>query len=126
MSPEQAMGERGLDERSDFYSLGAVAYYLLTRQPPFEREGGIALLIAHARDPVVPPSRVRPGIARDLEGVVERCLANDPAERFQDAKSLERALGECSCAGDWNQDRARQWWRDADPVQTTAPVTFSA
>ena len=98
MSPEQAKGGRELDERSDIYSLGAVAYYLLTGRPPFEGEGGIAVLIAHARDPVEPPSRVRPGIPEDLERVVLRCLAKDPAERFPDAESLEQALADCACA----------------------------
>ena len=93
MSPEQATGGRELDERSDIYSLGAVAYYLLTGRPPFEGEDGIAVMIAHARDPVVPPSRVRAGIPEDLERVVLRCLAKDPAERYPDAASLERALG---------------------------------
>ena len=108
------MGGRELDERSDIYSLGAVAYYLLTGRPPFDGEGGIAVMIAHARDPVVPPSRVRAGIPEDLERVVLRCLAKDPAERFPDAESLERALGACACAGDWDQDRAARWWQDAD------------
>src|SRR5205823_14248728 len=67
MSPEQATGGRELDERSDIYSLGAVAYYLLTGRPPFDEGGGIGVLIAHARDPVVPPSLVRGGIPEDLE-----------------------------------------------------------
>ena len=49
-------------------------------------------MIAHARDPVAPPSRVRPDIPEDLERVVLRCLAKDPTERFPDAASLERAL----------------------------------
>jgi serine/threonine-protein kinase len=114
MSPEQARGGRSLDERSDIYSLGAVAYYLLTGRPPFEGEGGIAVMIAHARDPVVPPSQLRPGIPDDLELVVLRCLAKDPADRFPDAERLERSLGECDCAGDWDLDRAARWWREFD------------
>jgi tRNA A-37 threonylcarbamoyl transferase component Bud32 len=119
MSPEQARGAREVDERSDIYSLGAVAYYLLTGRPPFDGEDSIAVLIAHARDPVVPPSRVRPGIPEDLERVVLRCLAKDAAERFPDAESLERALGLCACAGDWDQERAVRWWRDADRLPST-------
>jgi serine/threonine-protein kinase len=110
MSPEQATGGRELDERSDIYSLGAVAYYLLTGRPPFDEGGAIRILIAHARDPVVPPSRVLAGIPADLERVVLRCLAKNPGERFEDAEGLERALGECACDEDWDQDRAARWW----------------
>ena len=55
MSPEQATGRRELDRRSDIYSLGAVAYYLLTGRPPFDGENALGLLIAHARDPVALP-----------------------------------------------------------------------
>ena len=112
MSPEQATRSQELDERSDIYSLGAVAYYLLSGRPPFEGKDGIAVMIAHARDPVVAPSQVRPGIPEDLERVVLRCLAKDADERFADAESLERALGECACTADWDQDRAARWWRD--------------
>jgi serine/threonine-protein kinase len=112
MSPEQAEGSRKLDERSDIYSLGAVAYYLLTGRPPFQADGKTAVLIAHARDPVEPPSRVRPGIPEDLERVVLRCLAKPPRKRFPDAEAMEQALGACACAGDWDQGRATQWWQD--------------
>jgi serine/threonine protein kinase len=70
MSPEQAAGDRELDQRSDLYSLGAVAYHLLTGRPPFNGVGGLAVLVAHARDPVVPPSLIRPGIPEDLEHVL--------------------------------------------------------
>jgi serine/threonine-protein kinase len=112
MSPEQAMNSRELDERSDIYSLGAVAYYLLAGRPPFEGETGIAVLIAHARDPVVPPSKTRPGLPKDLERVVLTCLAKDPAERFPDAGCLERALAACGSARNWDQDLAVRWWRD--------------
>jgi tRNA A-37 threonylcarbamoyl transferase component Bud32 len=123
MSPEQATGDRELDQRSDIYSLGAVAYYLLTGRPPFGGAGGLAVLVAHARDPVVPPSLILTGIPEDLERVVLRCLTKDAADRFANAESLERALRECACSGDWDQDRAARWWRDAgriSPPHTTA------
>jgi serine/threonine-protein kinase len=116
MSPEQARGGRELDVRSDIYSLGAVGYYLLTGQPPFDDKDGIEVMIAHARDPVPPPSHVRGGIPEDLERVVLRCLAKDPAARFPDAESLERALGDCSCTSEWDQGRAARWWRDSGRV----------
>jgi serine/threonine-protein kinase len=119
MSPEQSTGARELGERSDIYSLGAVAYYLLTGRPPFDGEGGLAVMIAHARDPVVPPSRLRPGIPEDLEQVVLRCLAKSPAERFPDAESLGRAFGDCTCAGDWDEDRAAGWWRDVERARAS-------
>jgi eukaryotic-like serine/threonine-protein kinase len=112
MSPEQATGDQEIDGRSDIYSLGAVAYYLLTGRPPFDGDNGIGLMIAQARDPVVPPSQFRADIPEDLERVVLRCLAKDAADRFPDARSLERALGECICVDDWDQDRAAAWWRD--------------
>jgi len=99
------------DRRSDIYSLGAVAYYLLTGRPPFDGPGGMAELVAHARDPVAPPSRIVPGTPADLERVVLRCLAKDAADRFADAEGLERALGACACAGDWGRGRAAQWWQ---------------
>jgi serine/threonine-protein kinase len=127
MSPEQATGTRELDERSDIYSLGAVAFYLLTGRPPFEGDDGLTVLIAHARDPVTPPSQIRPGIPEDLEHVVLRCLAKDASDRFADAEDLERALDACACADDWGQHDAARWWRDynrAPAVQTaksTAP-----
>ena len=111
MSPEQVMGGgRVVDERSDLYALGAVAYFLLTGRPPFDE--GIGVMIAHARDAVVPPSQIRDQVSADLDAVVLRCLAKDPTERFPDAESLEIALGRCLCASSWNKALASQWWND--------------
>jgi serine/threonine-protein kinase len=115
MSPEQATGEHELDERSDIYSLGAVAYFLLTGRPPFEGNDGLVVMIAHARDPVLPPSRLRADIPDDLEQVVLRCLAKDSAQRFPDAASMERALSDCACAREWSPERATLWWKDPRP-----------
>jgi eukaryotic-like serine/threonine-protein kinase len=112
MSPEQATNSRPLDARSDIYSLGAVAYYLLTGKPPFDVGNAIEAIIAHARDPVVPASQLRDDVPTDLDAVVLRCLAKDPMERFPDAESLEIALGRCTCASSWDKALARQWWND--------------
>jgi serine/threonine-protein kinase len=78
----------------------------------------MAVLIAHARDPVVPPSQIQARVPEDVERVVLRCLAKDPADRFADAGGLERALGRCACSGEWDQDRAAEWWRDAGRIAT--------
>jgi serine/threonine-protein kinase len=111
MSPEQATATRELDERSDIYSLGAVAYHLLTGKPPFNTGGAIEVMIALAREPVVPPAQIRDDVPADLDRVVVTCLAKDPADRFPDAASLERALGECLCAQDWGPAQATRWWK---------------
>jgi serine/threonine-protein kinase len=96
MSPEQAAGGGALDARSDLYSLGSVAYFLLTGQPPFVRATAVQTLAAHLGEPVVPPSRLAAGLPSDLEAVVLRCLEKDAARRFPDAQALERALAACN------------------------------
>jgi eukaryotic-like serine/threonine-protein kinase len=118
MSPEQARGLDDLDGRSDIYSVGAVAYTLLTGHPPFERTNPLEVLIAHARDEVVPPSQLQPGVPADLERVVLRCLAKRPEDRFPDVDSLEQALAGCAAADRWTQADAARWWRENDQTNT--------
>jgi eukaryotic-like serine/threonine-protein kinase len=120
MSPEQAAGDRAPDARSDLYSLGAVAYYLLAGRALFEGRSPMGVLIALARDPVVPPSLIRPDLPADLERVVVRCLAKRPDDRYPDAEALARALASCSAAADWDARRAAQWWREIEPVEAEA------
>jgi hypothetical protein len=119
MSPEQARGLGEIDGRSDIYSLGAVAYALLTGRPPFDRTSPLEVMIAHARDEVVPPSQLQADVPADLEGIVLRCLAKRPEDRFQDTDSLEQALAECAAAEQWTQSHAARWWQENG--QTTAP-----
>jgi eukaryotic-like serine/threonine-protein kinase len=118
MSPEQSRGLDDLDARSDIYSLGAVAYTLLSGRPPFERTNPLEVIVAHARDEVVPPSRQRPDVPADLERVILRCLAKRPEDRFQDAESLEHALSGCASADRWTQSHAARWWREHDQATT--------
>lgn len=116
MSPEQASNPESIDARSDLYSLGAVGYYLVTGKTPFSGETTMSLLIAHARDEVVPPSSVRPDVPADFERVLLRCLSKSPAERFSDAGQLEEALAACNCAGEWTERQAQAWWKEFQPV----------
>jgi serine/threonine-protein kinase len=117
MSPEQAAGKNSLDVRSDIYSLGAVAYYILTGQAPFVRETAMMMLMAHAYEPVIPLVKIRPEIPLDLQEVVLRCLAKDLADRYPDAHSLERALAACEAADQWTEEDATNWWRE-HPLRT--------
>jgi serine/threonine-protein kinase len=111
MSPEQAAGRTDLDGRSDVYSVGALAYFLLTGRPPFVRQTAVQTLAAHLGEAVAPPDRGRPEVPADLSTVVLRCLEKDPARRFPDAASLERELARCGCVGQWSRERAAEWWR---------------
>ena len=123
MSPEQAGGNADVDGRSDIYSLGAVAYYLVTGEPPFVRDTSMRVLIAHVRETPRPPSLLRPGVPADVEDIILRCLAKDPAARYADVPQLDRALAVCGAAGEWTEGDAAAWW-GAQPVEDShaAPV----
>ena len=111
MSPEQAGGQQQLDARSDIYSVGALAYYLLTGAPPFVCPSTVRTLAAHLYEPALPLTGRRPDVPSDLEAVVLRCLAKNPSDRFPDARSLEEALAACRIAGEWTAGEAASWWR---------------
>jgi tRNA A-37 threonylcarbamoyl transferase component Bud32 len=111
MSPEQATGESEPDARSDIYSLGAVAYFLLTGRSPFMGDNPIQVLLAQATQAVTPPSRHRREIPADLEQVVLRCLAKQPGERYSNTVELADALRGCANNGRWNHRTANTWWK---------------
>jgi serine/threonine-protein kinase len=110
MSPEQAAGREDVDRRADIYSLGAVAYFLLTGRPPFAGRLVGQVLAAHQYEAPVPLTRHRPDLPAELEAVVLQCLAKAPAERHQNARDLDRALAECLPSTDWGEAEAVAWW----------------
>ena len=92
MSPEQASGGGStLDGRSDLYSLGVVGYYALSGRLPFTAPSVAAVLAQHVTKPCPPLDA--PGAPRSLVAAVGRCLAKDPAQRFQSGEELAAALG---------------------------------
>ncbi len=92
-----------VDARSDVYALGAVLYFTLTGGPPFDGKSTAAILMAHMRDAVVPPSlRSKRPVPRDLDDIVTRCLEKEPSARYPSAAELADALAACSVAGHWS------------------------
>ena len=87
MSPEQAQG-RALDHRSDLYSLGVTFYHMLTGEPPFRAESAIALAMKHVNEQPVGPRVHRPEIPVELERLVLKLMAKNPAERYQSAAEM--------------------------------------
>jgi len=126
MSPEQALGKSSVDARTDVYSLGGLAYYLLTGQAPFARETAMETLMAHVHEKVAPMTDLRPELPLDLQDVVLRCLSKEPDKRFPDVESLDRALADCDCADQWDGDRAADWWKRIEDESRSEPTMVGA
>jgi eukaryotic-like serine/threonine-protein kinase len=91
LSPEQARGAP-VDQRSDIYSVGIVLYELLTGKLPFTGETPLEIAMKHLSEIPKPPSALRPEVSPDLDMVVLRALAKDPADRFESAEEMDREL----------------------------------
>ncbi len=92
MSPEQAAGERDIDGRSDLYSLGVVAYQMLTGELPFNAPSVAGILMKQITEPAPDLRKRRPDAPEDLALAVARCLEKDPENRWPTADALRRAL----------------------------------
>ena len=89
MSPEQAGGRREpLDWRTDIYSLGVTLYELLTLQPAFDGDDRITLLRRIVEEEAAAPRRINLTIPRDLETIVLKAMAKEPAHRYATAHDL--------------------------------------
>ncbi|MGB7980864.1 MAG: Stk1 family PASTA domain-containing Ser/Thr kinase [Candidatus Nanopelagicales bacterium] len=95
LSPEQAQG-KSVDARSDLYSTGVVLFELLTRRAPFVADAPVAVAFAHVNEPAPLPSAIDPTLPRELDTIVARAMAKEPAQRYQSAvefrADVERAI----------------------------------
>ena len=92
MSPEQAMGEREVDGRSDIYSLGIVAYQMLAGETPFKATNTPAMLMKHVSEPPPPLSLRRRDVPASLAAAIEHALAKRPQDRWGSAAELRDAV----------------------------------
>ena len=119
MCPEQSSGLEP-DCRGDIYSLGAVAWFLLTGYPPFRDENPIMLIVANATEPVPDFSATGVSVPEDLVSIITRCLAKKPEERFHIPRDLLAALEECTANEEWTWKDAEDWWLANIPARFEA------
>src|SRR3954468_4056506 len=114
MSPEQALGDRDVDGRSDIYSLGVLGYQMLTGRLPFSAGNSMALLLKHVSESARPIAELRMDAPKSLREAIERALMKSPEDRWPTAASMREAL---------LPDRGGPAWRaeQREPVRYTSP-----
>lgn len=110
LSPEVGLGEP-VDHRTDIYSLGCVAYWMLTGRQVFQAQSIMQMIVQHVQAVPDPPSRHSPfPIPALLDQLVLACLAKRPSERPSSAWELGDRLAECDVPSPWTRHDARSWW----------------
>ncbi len=127
MAPEQALGDRPLDAKTDLYAVGCLAYWMLTGGYVFEGKSTMDTMLQHVQAAPVPPSRrTELPIPPALEAVVLTCLAKDPADRPASADALRDELAAIPWADAWTPERARRWWDAHRPPAALQPTAIFA
>jgi serine/threonine-protein kinase len=123
MAPEVILGDSDVDRRADVYSLGCVAYFLLTGELVFEADTSMKMLMQHLHaQPLAPSERTELPVPRELDQMILACLQKDPKQRPQDAGELYQMACQVRIRDEWSSDEAKRWWRVHLP-QLTGPLT---
>jgi serine/threonine-protein kinase len=125
MSPEQAMGEREIDGRSDLYSLAVVGYHMLAGTTPFEAANTPAMLVKHVSERPRPVRERRPEVPAYLAVAIDRAMAKRPSDRWSDAAEFRDALDRASAAASASRARSAPP-PPAPPIQAPQPQPVPA
>jgi serine/threonine-protein kinase len=119
--PEVVMGNRdAVDPRSDIYSLGCVAFWLLTGHTVFDAPTSLAMLVQHVKQRPDPPSQhTELQVPEDLDALILRCLEKDQAARPASADEVDARLAEVRFEQPWTRERSAVWWDLHFPAGTT-------
>jgi serine/threonine-protein kinase len=92
MSPEQCKSASNVDARTDIYALGCIFYEMLVGKPPFDYDNWGELVAAHIHEAAPPPRTRVPELSADIDHIVMRTIAKDPAKRYQSMTELSQAI----------------------------------
>ena len=92
MAPEQARGDGSADKAADLYSLGVMAFEILTGSPPYEHENGFEVILAHMNSAVPRASERAADLPKSVDDVLARAMAKEPAKRYSSATEFVEAL----------------------------------
>ncbi|HEY6080769.1 MAG TPA: serine/threonine-protein kinase [Polyangiaceae bacterium] len=116
MAPEMVRFQAPVDARADLYALGCVGYWLITGKRVFEAETRHDMLVMHAHQkPILPSKRVDRPVHPGLEAVIMQCLEKNPNKRPQTARELSDALSALPFERPWTDERATLWWKQNQP-----------
>jgi len=126
MAPEQILGDKPTDGRSDIYAIGCLGYWLVTGQLVFSGRTPMETMLQHTQLKPVPPSqRTELEIPEAFDRVILACLEKLPDDRPATAEDLAARLASIETAGAWTQDAARHWW-DANHPRIAKSVDAAA
>lgn len=113
MAPELALSKPDIDGRADIYSLGCVAYWLLTGRLVFEASSAVEMAMHHVQSMPLPPAEVSElEVHPELNELVLACLAKHPGDRPNTMRELAGRLDHIMAAhAHWDQEQASAWWR---------------
>lgn len=111
MSPEQVIGNRPVDNRSDIYAVGCLGYWLVTGELVFTGRTAMETILNHVQARPEPPSdRTELDIPQSFDELILACLEKDPDDRPPTADALAERLRAIDTEGMWSRERAHQWW----------------